>query len=74
MPPKLHLFCPELQNAAKIVSKAKSLVSLYKEAGVPAARLLMRIPCTYAGVQGGRKHNPKLLLPIGSCGVSKEAG
>jgi len=34
-----------------LISKAKGLIALYKEMGVPQDKLILRVPATWAGIQ-----------------------
>uniref|UniRef100_A0A7S0S3P8 Transaldolase n=1 Tax=Chlamydomonas leiostraca TaxID=1034604 RepID=A0A7S0S3P8_9CHLO len=68
-------------DAAKMVAKAKSLVALYKEVGVPASRLLMRIPATWAGVQACKELEKAgiachiyMVYSVGQAAAAAEAG
>ncbi|GFH07415.1 uncharacterized protein HaLaN_02210 [Haematococcus lacustris] len=47
---------PRLANDKDgMVLKARALLSLYREAGLPRDRLLFRLPATWAGVQAARQ-------------------
>jgi len=38
-------------DSAALVAKARTLLELYREVGVPSSKLIFRVPATWAGIQ-----------------------